>query len=109
MALHLPKTIELFMASENAHDTDAIADGFASDATVIDEGRSRTGLNEISAWRREAEAKYHHALTPLAITQCAAKTVVETEMSGDFPGSPVTVAFVFQLKDDKIASLEIAA
>ena len=109
MALHLPKTIELFMASENVHDTDAIADCFASDATVIDEGRRRAGLNEISAWRRETEAKYHHTLTPLAITQCAGKTVVETDMSGDFPGSPVTVEFVFQLKDDKIASLEIAA
>ena len=40
MSVHLPKAIELFMSSENAHDADALAECFASDATVRDEGRS---------------------------------------------------------------------
>ena len=109
MSLHLPKSIELFMSFENTHDPDAIAACFAPDATVKDEGRTRTGLNEIAAWQRETEAKYHHTVRPLAVAKRAGTTVVTTEMSGDFPGSPVTVDFVFQLKGDKIASLEIAA
>jgi SnoaL-like domain len=109
MSLHLPKPIELFMSSENSHDPNAIAACFAPDAIVRDEGRTRTGLNEIAAWRRETEVKYHHTVTPLAVAKREGKTVVTTEMSGDFPGSPITVDFVFQLKGDKIASLEIAA
>jgi SnoaL-like domain len=109
MSSHLPKPIELFMSSENTHDTDAVADCFAPDATVRDEGRTRKGLKEIAAWRRETEAKYHHTVTPVAVAKRADKTVVTTEMAGNFPGSPITVDFVFQLKGDKIASLEIAS
>ena len=108
MSWHLPKPIELFMSSENTHEPDAVADCFAPDATVRDEGRTRAGLNEIAAWRRQTQAKYHHTVTPVAVTQRAGKTIVTTEMTGNFPGSPVTVDFVFQLKGDRITSLEIA-
>jgi hypothetical protein len=109
MSLHLPKPIELFMSSENTHDPDAVADCFAPDATVRDEGQTRTGLDEIAAWRREAGAKYHHTVTPVAVAKRAGKTIVTTKMVGEFPGSPITVDFVFQLKGDRIASLEIAS
>jgi hypothetical protein len=109
MSLNLPKPIELFISSENTHDTDAVANCFAPDATVIDEGRIRKGLNDIAAWRRETEAKYHHTVTPVAVANRSGKTVVTTEMAGDFPGSPITVDFVFRLKGDRIASLEIAS
>jgi len=109
MSLHLPKPIELFMASENTHDPDAVSDCFAPNATVRDEGRTRTGLNEIAAWRRETQAKYHHTVKPVAVAKRAGKTVVRTEMAGDFPGSPITVDFVFQLNGDKITALEIAS
>ncbi|MEI9924577.1 MAG: nuclear transport factor 2 family protein [Bradyrhizobium sp.] len=108
MSLHLPKPIEHFMSSENTHDPDAIGDCFAPNAIVRDEGRTRTGLKEIAAWRRETAAKYHHTVRPVVVAKCAGKTVVTTEMTGDFPGSPVTVEFVFELDNDKIASLEIA-
>jgi len=57
MSLNLPKPIQLFMSSENIHDPDTVADCFAPDATVRDEGRIRKGLNEIAAWRRETETK----------------------------------------------------
>jgi allantoicase len=108
MSLHLPKPIELFMSSENTHDPEAPAHCFALDATVRDEGKTRKGLEEIAAWRRETQAKYHHTVTPVAVARRAGKTIVTTEMTGNFPGSPVTVDFVFQLEGDKIASLEIA-
>jgi hypothetical protein len=35
------------------------------------------------------------------------KTVVTARVSGVLPGSPVTLAFIFRLEQDKIASLEI--
>ena len=107
MSLHLPKPIELFMSCENVHDPDAVADCFAPDATVRDEGRTRTGLNEIAAWRRQTQAKYHHTVKPVAVAERAGKTIVTTEMVGEFPGSPITVDFVFELTGDRIASLEI--
>jgi hypothetical protein len=107
MSLHLPKPIELFMSSENAHDTDALTACFAADATVRDEGRTRKGLKDIAAWRRETTRKYQHTVTPVAVAEREGKTVVSTELTGNFPGSPVTLDFIFQLEDDRIASLEI--
>jgi hypothetical protein len=33
--------------------------------------------------------------------------IVATKIAGDFPGSPITLDFVFRLNDAKILSLEI--
>ena len=109
MSLHLPKPIDLFMSSENTHDPDAIGDCFASDAVVKDEDRTRTGLKEIAAWRRETAAKYHHTVRPVAVAERAGKTVVTTEMTGDFPGSPLRFTYRFTLENDAINALEITA
>ena len=51
MPLPLPKSIEVFMSSENTHNTDALAECFALDATVQDEGQTLKGLKAIKAWR----------------------------------------------------------
>ena len=107
MSVQLPKPIELYMASENAHDTDALAACFAPDATVKDEGRTRKGLKDIVAWRHETAEKYQHTVKPIAVAEQAGRTVVTTKLSGNFPGSPITLDFVFQLRNDKITSLDI--
>jgi hypothetical protein len=43
MPLPLPQPIELFIASENTHDLEALADCFAAHATVRDEGQNQAG------------------------------------------------------------------
>ena len=106
MSVHLPKAIERFMSSENAHDAEALAACFASNAAVRDEGRTRAGT-DIAAWRRETTEKYHHAVEPVAVAERDGKTIVATRVSGDFPGSPITLDFVFRLENGKISSLEI--
>ena len=107
MPLPLPKPIEVFMSSENMHDTDALAECFASDATVQDEGQTLKGLKAIKAWRLETAKKYQHTLEPVAASARDGKTVVSTKLTGNFPGSPITLDFVFTLQGDKIAALEI--
>jgi hypothetical protein len=107
MKLYLPKPIEVYMSSENAHDVDALSACFAPDATVKDEGQAMTGLKAIADWRRETKKKYQHTTEPVAVFERDGKTVVTSKLSGNFPGSPVTLEFVFKLQGDKIASLEI--
>jgi len=107
MSLALPKPIEVFMSSENTHDTDALAECFASDATVQDEGQTLKGLKAIKAWRLETAKKYKHTVEPVAAFARDGKTVVSTKLAGDFPGSPVTLDFVFTLEGGKIVALEI--
>ena len=107
MPLPLPKPIELFMSSENTHDLEALADCFAAHATVRDEGQSMQGLKAIKAWRLETRKKYRHTVEPVAVTARDGKTVVSTQLTGEFPGSPLTLDFVFTLEGGKIAALEI--
>jgi hypothetical protein len=107
MPIHLPKPIEIYISSENAHDPDALVTCFAPDAAVMDEGHIFKGLSAIKAWKVETKKKYQHAVEPIAVVERDGKTVVTSKVSGNFPGSPVNLDFVFGLKGDKIASLEI--
>ena len=107
MSVHLPKPIERFLSSENALDPGVLAACFAPDGIVRDEGRTREGLGDIVAWRRETADKYQHTFEPLAVVERDGKTIVATKVSGSFPGSPITLDFVFRLENGKIASLDI--
>ncbi|HXV23250.1 MAG TPA: nuclear transport factor 2 family protein [Alphaproteobacteria bacterium] len=107
MPLLLPKPIEIFMSSENTHDTGPLAECFALDATVQDEGQTLKGLKAIKAWRLETATKYQHTLEPVGASARGGKTIVSTKLTGNFPGSPITLDFVFTLEGGKIAALEI--
>jgi hypothetical protein len=107
MPLPLPKPIELFMSSENTHDLEALADCVAAHATVRDEGQTVQGLKAIKTWRLETGKKYRHTVEPVAVTARDGKTVVSTKLTGEFPGSPITLDFVFTLEGGKIAALDI--
>jgi hypothetical protein len=107
MPLALPTPIELFMSSENTHDLEALADCFAAHATVRDEGQTMQGLKAIKSWRLETGKKYRHTVEPVAVTARDGNTVVSTQLTGEFSGSPLTLDFVFTLEGGKIAALEI--
>ncbi|HWC01844.1 MAG TPA: nuclear transport factor 2 family protein [Methylomirabilota bacterium] len=107
MTIHLPRPIDIYFVLDRARDTEALATCFAADATVRDEGRTHEGLAAIKAWKIEARRKYEYTVEPLEAAQRDGKTVVTARVAGNFPGSPVTLAFIFALERDKIASLEI--
>jgi len=107
MTITLPPPIEAYFASENEHDTTAIDGCFATNATVRDEGRSIKGIAEIKAWRLETGEKYHHSVEPLAVSTLDEKVVVTGRGSGNFPGSPITLDHIFEIKGGKIVALEI--
>ena len=107
MAIHLPKPIDFYFASENTHDTTALDQCFAADAIVRDEGKTIHGLTAIKAWRIETGKKYHHSVEPLAMSERDGKVVVTGKVSGNFPGSPVNLDHIFEIDGGKIVALEI--
>lgn len=109
MSLSLPSPIARYVTLENAGDTDTLSACFAPNAMVRDEGRTYEGLAAITAWKKETKRKYHHTVTPLEVASQQGKTVLKARLTGDFPGSPVTVHFDFVLEAGKILSLEIHA
>jgi hypothetical protein len=107
MSIHLPKPIEIYFSSDQAGDAEALSSCFAPDATVHDEGRSYEGLKAIKTWRIEVKKKYDYTAEPIEAVESGGKTVVTGRVSGNFPGSPVNLRFIFALAGEKIASLEI--
>ena len=63
--------------------------------------RSKGWAAVIKQGRRE------HTIEPLASVQKDGKTIVTNRLTGNFPGSPIELEFVFTLAGDKIVSLEI--
>ena len=107
MSVVLPIPIALYVAAENRGDTEAMAECFAEDAVVRDEGQTIEGLAAIKKWKAETKKKSQHTVEPLASAQKDGKTMVTNRLTGNFPGSPIELEFVFTLAGDKIVSLEI--
>jgi SnoaL-like domain len=108
MNIKLPPPLESYFVPENTHDDmSAIERWFASDATVRDEGRSIKGIAAIKAWRVETAEKYQHSVEPLAVSTRDGKVVVRGRVSGNFPGSPITLDHIFEIEGGKIVFLEI--
>ena len=105
--MHLPSPIAIYVAAENRGDSEALAHCFAEDAVVRDEGQTIEGLTAIKQWKVETRKKYQHTIEPLAFSQKDDKTIVTNRLTGNFPGSPIELEFVFTLEDNKIAELEV--
>jgi ketosteroid isomerase-like protein len=99
----LPEAVENFVAANNAHDTDALVAVFSDGATVGDDGNTWTGADEIREWVQSHLVNPKIVLTP---TSFAGDRLVASG-DGDFPGGPLSYAFVFGIKDDQITDLAI--
>jgi hypothetical protein len=78
-------------------DTDAYLAQFADDAIAEDEGHEHHGLAAIRAWRAEVPPVSYTVDDVAAID---GEHVAHAEIAGDFPGSPVTLAFRFVFSHD---------
>lgn len=107
MSIDLPTPIAIYIAAENRGDTEALAQCFAEHAVVRDEGQTIEGLAAIKRWKAETKRKYQHTVEPLACARQADTTIVSNRLTGNFPGSPIELKFIFRLDGDKITSLEI--
>ena len=107
MSVDLPTPIAIYIAAENSGDTEALAECFAKDAVVRDEGKTIEGSAAIKQWKAETKKKYQHTVEPVTVAEEDGKIIVTNRLTGNFPGSPIELEFVFTLDGDKIASLEI--
>ena len=107
MRVALSPIIQRYIDANNAHDVKSILDCFADDAEVRDENSTHHGRIEIGRWATETIEKYKFQLTPLTAEERDRNTLVRVEISGTFPGSPITLDYHFAIANDKIASLII--
>ena len=104
---NLPKPIALYVEAENTGDVKLFDQCFAEDAIVRDENETHEGLAAIKEWKAETKKKYQHTIESLTFLEKDGKNIVTNRLTGNFPGSPIELEFVFTLHDNKIVSLEI--
>ena len=105
--MNLPPVIQGYIEASNAHDVKGIVDCFADDAVVRDENATRHGKIDIGRWATETIQKYKFHFKPLSADERGVGRIVSVEVSGSFPGSPITLDYHFSIANDKIQSLII--
>lgn len=106
MKLDLPKPIAAYFTADK-QDSEAVSRCFTETAVVQDEGQTYRGRAAIKQWKADASSKYQYTSEPFAYEQKDGKFVVTSRLTGNFPGSPINLRFLFGLDGDTIVSLEI--
>lgn len=105
--MNLPTAVNAYFAADKGVDADALTKAFSIDAVVADEGSLHAGRNAIRAWWLAAKEKYHHVAEPVEVIDAGDKTCVRAKVTGNFPNSPATLAFLFTIENDEIVQLKI--
>ena len=99
--------VQSYIDASNAHDVKLILSRFAEDAVVRDENATHRGKIEIEHWITTTVDKYKFQFKPLSSQERDNENVVSVEVSGTFPGSPITLDYHFVIDSGKISSLTI--
>lgn len=109
MTAGLPQPLADYFAAKNHHDIEAMLAAFSSDAVVRDEGETHRGSAAIRDWMEATTRKYRVTVDIADATFNGDAWRIAGIVSGNFPGSPATLHYVFTLTGDRIVRLEIGA
>ncbi|RWL44675.1 MULTISPECIES: nuclear transport factor 2 family protein [unclassified Mesorhizobium] len=107
MTVTLPPPLADYFVASNRHDIGAMLAPFTLDAIVKDEGETHRGTEAIRLWMQSTTDKYHAKVEVKEASVTANAWRIAGIVSGDFPGSPITLHYNFTLGGDRIAKLEI--
>ncbi|PWV54319.1 nuclear transport factor 2 family protein [Chitinophaga sp. S165] len=105
--MNLPEVLSSLLAAQTNFNSKTYADCFSETAVVFDEGKTHTGRQEIKDWNEDTNTKYRTRLKPVGFYTEGEESILETEVSGTFSGSPLVLKYHFKLEDELIASLKI--
>jgi hypothetical protein len=80
---------------------------FAPDVVVEDDGQTHTGIDAVRAWRRSVPGVVYDVRA--VADSSTGSHLATTEISGDFPGSPVLLGFAFTFDDEGLISRLVIA
>lgn len=103
--MNLPNVISNLTEAQNNFDSLAYANCFSENAVVFDEGKTHNGKTEIQQWIEKANEEYQAVMKPVEYSE--KEDILKAEVSGNFPGSPLVLAYHFKLNDDLIEFLKI--
>ena len=100
--------VEAYFEGRNARDLEQALSGFSETAVVHDENRIHRGPQEIRAWMTETITAYNDRSELLNFETEGDAVIATASVSGNFPGSPITLRYRFVTERGLVSSLEIA-
>jgi len=99
----LPKAVEDFVAANNRHDADALMGTLAPNAVIFDDGTIYTQDSDIREWIGS------HLVVPNIVISptCFVDGQMLAVSAGDYPGSPQSFAFTFDIAGKQVMRLSI--
>lgn len=107
MSVKLPPPISRYFEAANARNAEAVAEIFAANAHVRDEGLDHHGRQAVRAWVEAAQRRYCVHAEPLSLLPKPDGCLVTAHLTGDFPGAPADLHYRFKLSGDQIVDLQI--
>lgn len=107
--MNLPKAISDLVKAQDKFDSAAYTECFSENAIVYDEGRIHQGKTEIQNWITKANEKYQTVVRPIGYEQTETKSILTSNVSGTFEGSPIVLKYHFEIIDGLIQSLKITS
>jgi ketosteroid isomerase-like protein len=107
VTIKLPPVIQKYVGASNRHDVKSILSCFSNDAVVHDEQETFRGKRAIERWIVKTIARYKFQFKPLSVENERPVVIVAIEVSGTFPGSPVTLDYRFKVEKNNVSSLTI--
>ena len=105
----VPDVIDTYQRAHDRRDTDAALATFWPDATVIDDGTTYVGTEQIRRWLTSAASEYTYTRTLTGADDLGGGAhLVHNHLSGDFPGGEADLRYRFEVRDGRIRHLEIA-
>ncbi len=103
----LPAVVTRYFEAANRFDACGAADCFTANAAVHDESQDYLGRDDIRYWVRETSRKYRPGFTVMRASVFGDDVTLSVAVSGQFPGSPVTLDYMLRLRAGKILLLTI--
>ncbi len=104
----LPEVITSYLKAHHARDLDTAIARYADDASVVDEGRTYNGPDEIREWLSRSATEFTYTIEMTAAIKLGDERYdVAHHLEGNFPGGKVDLHFRFTLHDGKVARLVI--
>jgi ketosteroid isomerase-like protein len=108
IASELPEPIGAYLAAHRTRAVDEAVSYYTADATVVDEGNTYRGPEEIGAWLSTAASEYTFTTELTGSRRIDDEHYVATHhLEGNFPGGVADLQFKFTLRDGRISQLTI--
>jgi ketosteroid isomerase-like protein len=105
----LPESISRYLVAHEARDLDTAIGCYTDDATVIDEGNTYRGPQQIREWLATSASEFTYTIELTGARRVDDEHYVAIHhLEGNFPGGVVDLQFAFTLHDGRISQLTIA-